>query len=230
MTALPSTAPVASPPHRPDLVLVDDHPLLADALARRFEATGHGVEIADVTMGDQRLLEAVVDRCPRLVLLDLGLPFEGGGEGLIRPLVEAGLTVAVLTGETDRLLWARCSAAGACTVLSKTEALDELTETVERLLGGEDVRPHQRAELASLKRRDDEDRRHRLAGFEQLTGRERQIVSGLLAGRGLRLLADDHQVSIETIRTQTKSVMRKLNVTSQLEVVARANAAGWTGR
>ncbi len=229
MTALRSTVPLEPVPRHLDLMLIDDHPLLADALARRFAAEGMVVEIADVTIGSQRLLDAAVARSPRLVLLDLGLPIEGGGEGLVGPLVGAGLVVAVLTGETDRLLWARCSAAGSCAVLSKTEPLDDLTSTVERLLRGEEVRPHQRAELAALQRRDDEDRRHRLAGFDQLTGRERQIVAGLLTGRGLRCLAEDHGVSIETIRTQAKSMMRKLGATSQLEVVARANAAGWSG-
>lgn len=213
----------------PDLVLIDDHPLLADALARRFEAGGLLVEIGEVSVGRQRLLDDVIGHSPRLVLLDLGLPLEGEGEALIGPLVEAGLAVAVLTGETDRLRWARCSAAGARAVLSKTEPLEQLTATIERLLDGEPVRPHQQAELAALRRQDEEERRRRLADFDQLTVRECQVLTGLLAGRGLRLLADDHGVSIETIRSQAKSLMRKLGVASQLEVVARANAAGWTG-
>ena len=243
VSGLVAPAPAPAPPAAgttPDVVLIDDHPLLAFGLARQLEAGGRRVEIADVTAGRtagdaagdaadrDRLLAAVIGRRPSLVVLDLGLPVDGGGLALVEPLVAAGPTVAVLTGEADRLLWARCAAAGAAVVLSKAEPLDDLTLAIDRLLRGDVVRPHQRPELDALLRAAEAERARALAGFDQLSHRERQVLAGLLAGHGPSQLADRHGVSVETARSQTKSVLRKLGVSSQLEAVARAVAAGWT--
>ncbi len=208
------------------VVLVDDHPLLATAFRLQLQAAGHDVELVDPGSRDH-LIDDVVAHRADLVVLDLGLPFDGGGLSLVEPLVGAGVRVAILTGESDRSLWARCSAAGAEVILGKDEPLDTLIEAIGRLLHGLPVRPHQRAELAELYRVYRAERERRRAGFEDLSKRERQILAGLVAGRGPNQLAECDFVSVQTIRTQIKSVLRKLDVNSQLEAVARATACGW---
>ena len=209
------------------VLIVDDHPLLGHALALQLRQAGHDAELA-VLQERRNLLDDIVLRSPDLLILDLGLPIDGGGPSMVRPLVDAGIRIAVLTGESDRLLWARCLVDGAEVVLDKTEPLDDIIRAVETLLEGRNVRPHQRAELSNLLRCHDAEQAVRQAGFDRLSERERQVLAGLVAGSGTQDIARRDSVSVETVRSQIKSVLTKLGVNSQLAAVAKANDAGWS--
>lgn len=80
--------------------------------------------------------------------------------------------------------------------------------------------------LAEL-RRQREERRRQLAPFEQLTKREQQVLAALMKGMSAQAIARDWSVSYETVRTQVASILRKLQVHSQLEAVAMARQAEW---
>jgi DNA-binding NarL/FixJ family response regulator len=62
-----------------------------------------------------------------------------------------------------------------------------------------------------------------------LTRREREILSDLMAGRRAAAIARHSYVSLNTVRTQIRSLLRKLGVHSQLEAVALARRSGWRG-
>ena len=102
----------------PLVLLVDDSPLVTEALGILLVATGHRV----ATAGSVREAVAAVqtDR-PAVMLLDLTLP-DGDGLDTLADLRAAGceppLTVA-LTGHDDDATAERCLAAGCRAVLAK---------------------------------------------------------------------------------------------------------------
>lgn len=61
----------------------------------------------------------------------------------------------------------------------------------------------------------------RLAEAHSLTKSEREVLRLLLRGNRLADVARTRSVSVETIRSQAKSIYSKLNVAGQLELVAR---------
>lgn len=214
---------------RPHVVLVEDHPLLRYALGAALTAAGVEVTEADVTTATSGcyLVARVLDTGPTAAVVDLGLPIPGGGLGLIPSLVAHRLPVVVLTGETDRGLWADCVHAGAEAVLSKTEDLDEVVAVIAAACEGRPVRAAERAALGAEGRRRAQERQHRLAPFHELSRREQAVLASLMAGAGPAQIAERDIVSIQTVRTQVKVLLRKLGVRSQLEAVAKASEAGW---
>ena len=212
---------------RPRVVIVDDHPLLAQALCGELERSGTVVEQLDPNLGPRRLVAAISTDPPDCAVLDLGLPIPGGGAALVEPIVENGIRVAVLTGETDRCLLAQSAMAGASVVLSKTEELNSIVETIQRVAAGEEVRPRQRDELAAELRQLNAERRRRQAPFEELSRREQEVLAGLMEGQKPADLAERHFVSVATVRSQVKSLLGKLGVGSQLEAVALAHRSDW---
>ena len=117
---------------------------------------------------------------------------------------------------------------GARKVLSKTGALQQALSTVRRLHQGLPVVT--REELESLleawarDRQAHDDVRRRL---DLLTPRERQVLGALIEGRTVRAIAQDSVVSEATVRTQVKSILGKLEVSSQLAAVGLAHHIGW---
>jgi DNA-binding NarL/FixJ family response regulator len=208
------------------VVIVDDHPLLALGLKNHLERRGLTAAVVEPTAPDDTI-ERIEALDPDLILLDLDMPIEDGGLGLAGTLSGVGRRVAILTGSTDRAQWARSLERGAEAVLTKDEPLEDLIDQIDRLANGETVKPHQRAELDSEYRHIEAERVARLESFERLSERERQILAALMDGLSAGTLAQRDYVSVQTVRTQIKSVLAKLGVNSQLAAVARAHEAGW---
>jgi two-component system nitrate/nitrite response regulator NarL len=209
-------------------MVVDDHALLAQTLAAELAHHGCQVSVVDAPSATTVLQEAQAFE-PDVVLLDLFLGKDvGTSVPLIGPLTSFGAEVLVLTGMTDDLLIASCFEAGAAAVLSKTKAIDHVLETVDRVARHERVQPVvERERLVDQLRRARREQRARLAPFEHLTRRERQVLAALMEGRSAGEIAREAVVTLATVRTQIRAILQKLGVSSQLAAVALAHHAGW---
>lgn len=137
----PAEAAAAAPPPRPSrpgrarLLLVEDSPALSQATAALLRKAGYSVEEARDAAS---ALAAAAARRPDLVLLDLGLPGEGG-EALREAL--AGLPgtpppVLALTGRPER-----ARAAGFAAVLTKPVEASALVAAVASALAAAEGPP-----------------------------------------------------------------------------------------
>lgn len=209
------------------IAIVDDHPLLAVGLRRALERSGTVVDQLDPLVGADQVVQTLSSCRPDCAVVDLGLPFAGGGLGLIRPLVAVDIRVVVLTGEADRLLLARSVMAGAEAVISKSEPLPDIVGTILQVTAGEPVRAGDRAELMTDLHRVLDEQAKRDSLFAALSPREQQVLAGLMDGHSAASLAERHYVSMATVRAQIRSVLNKLEVGSQLEAVALAHRNRW---
>lgn len=215
---------------REDCVLVvDDHALFAESLAVALRLQGYDVRRA--ALGRDLDLLGMVERLrPRVALLDLDLGEHGDGTGLIRPLASAGTRVVVVTGSKDRAQWGGCLERGAEAVLGKNTALETMIAMVRRLFLGLPAmtRPDRELLLEEWRRgrRSDDALRDR---FIRLTHREREVLGDLVAGRSVHDIAAGSVVSEATVRSQVKSILAKLEVSSQLSAVGLAHRVGWQG-
>jgi DNA-binding NarL/FixJ family response regulator len=218
---------VAASPDGPRLLLVDDHRLVVETLQLSLTQAGFPVSVAPCATFAEVLAEVAAVR-PTLVVLDLDLQGAGYGYDLIGPIRELGADVLVLTGTTDRLELARCLEAGALGIASKAQGFAGVLDQVRRAAEGQMVTPiTERTQLLadlSAHRRADERRR---APFETLSGRERDVLRQIAAGKPAAGIANDSFVSLATVRTQIRSILTKLDVGSQLAAAALARQGGW---
>jgi len=194
--------------------------------------TSHGLDVTLLAYSSAaETLDAVRALRPGVVALDLDLDQTGGDSGrdFIGPLTELGATVLVLMVATDRLAQARCLEAGAAGVASNAESLSSVLDMFCRAAAGEVVTPlgdrlgYQR-ELDEHRRAD----RGRLAPFESLTPRERDVLALIVDGRPVAQIARRAKVSLPTVRTHVRSILQKLEVNSQMAAAAMARKAGWS--
>ncbi len=211
--------------HNP-VVIVDDHALLSLGLQSRLESVGIESVIAELAPAAE-LVEWINSQEADLVVLDLGLPYDGGGASLVGPIVSSGTAVLVLTGESTSDTWGYCLQAGALDVVSKGESLDSIVESIERACAGLGTDAQRRHRLVEDSQRNRQNQQQLLEPFAELTSRETVILRGLVEGHSLGKLATRDFVSVETVRTQVKSILRKLGANSQLEAVALAHQANW---
>ncbi len=213
------------------VAIVEDHELFAEALDAAMTLEGHDVH--RVSLGDEppnnaRLLSTVLRLQPRIVLLDLDLGETGDGARLVEPLSRAGIAVVVVTGSSDRTRWGECLRYGARTVLPKTTPLNSLLATIRLIGEGRAVlRREERERLVAYYYAESGRIRGVRDRLDELTTREREVLAHLMNGQPVRDIARQSFVSEATVRTQVKSILAKLDVTSQLAAVGAAHQAGW---
>lgn len=213
------------------VVIVEDHQLLAESLEIALSVQGYDVrriEVPDHAGAPGAVVTAIVRCRPRVVLLDLDLGGFGDGIRLIEPVSRAGCRVVVLTGATERPRWGEAIHNGARKVLAKTRPLNEIISVVRRVNQGLPVMDAQereqllgfwrasRAETAQLHER-----------LASLTVRESEVLAQLMQGHTVREIAQASVVSEATVRTQVKSILAKLEVSSQLAAVGLAHRVEW---
>ncbi|MBS2936711.1 response regulator transcription factor [Nocardioides sp. J2M5] len=213
------------------VLIVDDHVLFAESLELALSLEGYDVRRLELPEegGSMATIRSLALRAnPRTVFLDLDLGRFGDGMNLVAPLAKAGINVVVLTASEELGRWGGCMRLGARRVLPKSGALQQALATVRRLHQGLPV--INRDELETLldawarERRAHDDLRRRL---DLLTPRERQVLGALIEGRTVREISHVSVVSEATVRTQVKSILNKLEVSSQLAAVGMANQVGW---
>ena len=213
------------------VVIVDDHVSIAEALELALSVEGYDVRrvaVPDAPASPATLVSAIARLRPTVVLLNLDLGPFGDGAPLVAPLAKRGVLVVVLTGQTDRARWGEVLAQGARIVLSKSQPLNDLLATVRRINQGLPVLDRlERDELvdAWLERRNRHGLVHDRIGL--LTSREREVLGELMRGHPVREIAARGVVSEATVRTQVKSILGKLEVSSQLAAVGLAHRVGW---
>jgi two-component system nitrate/nitrite response regulator NarL len=213
------------------VLIVEDHVLFAESLELALTLEGYDARrlpLPAYSGSVGQLLATAVRLRPRVVLLDLDLGTFGDGVRLIHPLALSGANVVVVTASADRSRWGECMRYGARKTMAKTQPLNEILSVVRRIHQGLPVVDADERETLLRQWEDHrlavEDQRGRL---ESLTPREREVLARLREGTPVRDIARLSVVSEATVRTQVKSILAKLGVTSQLAAVGLAHNAGW---
>lgn len=210
------------------VLVLSDHVMFSEGLEMALTRQGHDVRAGTLSRGAGRALPS--PRAARFdaALVDVDADDESETLPVIAALSRAGTKVVVVTGSREHSRYGRYLHAGARTVLGKHVGLTELTGTFRRLSAGlavqdADTRTHLLRAWTALEGEQTEARRR----LSTLTPREREVLGELMRGRTVCEIAHSCVVSEATVRTQVKSVLAKLEVSSQLAAVGMAYHLGW---
>jgi DNA-binding NarL/FixJ family response regulator len=207
------------------ILIIDDHELFSTSLRMALRSQGFAAQQVPVA----RLDEALSTPCPMpvgLVVLDLDLGKDRrgnwlNGADLVGGLRSLGWQVLIVSGSVDQPGVAVAIAAGAIGSVPKSSSFETLLETVTRAASGRPVMTETERQNWLHRHRGylarERDRSRRLG---RLSAREREVLELLAEGHRAVAIAERFVVSLTTVRTQIRSLLAKLEVTSQLEAVA----------
>ncbi|MGO9908845.1 MAG: response regulator [Solirubrobacteraceae bacterium] len=216
------------------ILVVDDHAVVREGL-RAFLALQEGFEIVGEAADGDEALERAAELDPDVILMDLVMPgrdgvsamrelhMRGGGPGGTgsRP------RVIVLTSflDDDRLLPA--IEAGAAGYLLKNSAPAELARAVRAAHAGEAIiDPTAAARLVDALSSKDRTSRGAAEPLDQLTGREREVLTLIAGGRSNKRIALELGISEKTVKAHVGHVLSKLGVTDRTQAAVLAVQAG----
>jgi DNA-binding NarL/FixJ family response regulator len=208
------------------VMIVDDHPMWREGLARDLAEHGYDV-VATAGDGDAAVRIAAAAR-PQVVLMDLQLPGLPGVAAIGR-IVAADPAARVLvlsaSGEDDGVLAA--VKAGATGYLVKSARLPDLLDAVGRTASGEAVFSPGLAGLVL-----GEYRRIAAApdppgdGGPRLTDRELEVLRMVAKGLTAREVADRLVLSHRTVQNHIQNTLGKLQLHNRAQLVRYAIERG----
>jgi two-component system nitrate/nitrite response regulator NarL len=210
---------------RPKVLVVNRHLMIAESLAFCLNLEGFQVDLA-VPSAEGDLVGLHPSRWD-VVILNIELETQDDISRFVPLLSEHGPVVALIA-RTDRLPQAWCIEAGAVALADKEQPVGNLIDLVYRILDGDGtIGSREKATLLELGRRHSNEVDRRRAPFLDLTDREQVVLTHLLDGQAVRTIARLSGVTESTIRSQIRSIFRKLGVNSQLRAVSLARQVGW---
>lgn len=217
----------AAPASPPTVLIVEDHRLLAQSLQLGLRDEGLYAAVSDLADPPSVVDEAETVGAD-LVLLDLDLGQLGWGTELVKPLRATGAEVVVLTALRQRTQIATAIEAGAVGYVSKSSSFEELLEAVQDVAElGQLLSRSQRNQLLDALQAQRAEQYKRMRPFTELSESEQSVLAALMEGFDAQDIATQRSVSLATVRTQVRSLLRKIGVNSQLAAVAVARRAGW---
>ncbi|MGH3874670.1 MAG: response regulator [Pseudonocardiaceae bacterium] len=208
-------------------MVVDDHPIWRDGVAR--DLTAWGFEVVATAGDGAAALRIVAAVRPDVVLMDLN--FAGGGPSGVdatRHIIDSwpDIRVLVLSASGSHADVLAAVQAGASGYLVKSATVAELVEAVRRTAEGEAVFS---AGLAGLVL--GEYRRMALdpqPGSPRLTERETEVLRQVAKGRTARQIAETLVISHRTVENHVQSTLRKLQLHNRVELARYAIEHGLT--
>ena len=217
----PAVDPAVVPAdQRVRVVIADDDLLVRRVLRDVLERTGMTV-VAEAGTGREAVELAVYYR-PDVLIVDLLMP-EGTGLHVIRRLAALGIhevRTVVLTGTRDEDAAVAVLRSGAVGYLTKDMAITELPRAIHGVMNGE-AAVSRRLSLVLIERL--REGRTSDVGLRpvrsSLTPREWEVLDLLCEHESTSAIADRLVVSVETVRSHVKSILRKLEVNSRSAAV-----------
>jgi len=191
--------------------IVDDDAQVRASTSFLLRGRGYATEI--YASGEEFLHQADLNR--GCVLLDLRMPGMNGFE-VQRALIERGaeLPVIMLSGHGDIKIAVEAMKLGAMDFLEKPYGEHELIDALTRGCEASAAKAANRAGRAAA-----------VARIETLSGREREVLQGLVAGHPNKGIARLLGLSVRTIEMHRARMLASLGVGSLAEAVRIAVAA-----
>lgn len=209
------------------VVLVDDHPMWREAVARDLQQAGLRV-VATAGSGPEAL-DVVAEARPDVLVLDLQIPAPNGIEvtaQVVRDDPSIRVLVLSASGESADVLAA--VKAGATGYLVKSASREELVDAVLRTAEGVPVFTPGLAGmvLGELERPADPGRG---PVQEQLTERETEVLRMVATGMSYRRIAESLVLSHRTVQNHVASCLRKLHMHNRVELTRYVIEQGLDG-
>ena len=210
---------------QPRAVIADDDPFARRVIKDVLQRAGV-IVIAEARDGRQAV-ELTLHYRPDVVVMDVVMPELDGimaTRQIRRQLPEQLVIVLTGAGSDDHELGMQALRAGASGFLSKDLEIEALPRALEGARTGEAVisRRMTKKLIENMRRAPDG-----VAGMRPvrspLTAREWEVIDLLRDGRSTEAIADDLVLSIETVRSHVKNILRKLDVRSREDALVAAD-------
>ena len=186
------------------VLVVDDHPMVADGIRAILETYDDIVVVGTLANG-QEVIDQAATLAPDVILLDLNMPLVNGlsaTEILLENHPDTRILILSMHDTPEYINTALSH--GAMGYVLKDVPTEEIRRAIDTVMAGERYLCH--GAEGSLTPVD--------GASEALTSREQTILLQLAQGKSNKDVAVELDISVRTVETHRKNIKRKLGISS----------------
>ena len=197
------------------VMLIDDHEMVRLGLKSYLNLQPDVEVVAEAGDGEEGLTKALEVK-PDVVVMDLVMPKMTGVEATLALLKEwPQAQIVILTSYLDNEKIYPVLEAGARGYMLKTSSADEILSAIRKVARGEyAIETEVEKKVEHHKRYPDL--------HEDLTAREREILTLVAKGYDNQRIADESFISLKTVKTHVSNILSKLAVSDRTQAVVYA--------
>lgn len=186
--------------------VIDDDDAARDSLAFLLGTAGYKTAVYESAMSFLQVAPSLKGGC---IVTDVRMP-EMDGITLLRRLKQDSvpLPVIVITGHGDITLAVEAMKIGAIDFIEKPYDDDQMLNSVRRAMETSGRAATREGDIAEINQR-----------MASLTGREQEVLQGLIDGKPNKIIAFDLKISPRTVEIYRANVMTKMSANSLSELV-----------
>lgn len=206
-----------------DVLIVDDHPLMCEALSATL-GFAFGLRKVRTAASIAAAIESMREEgVPDAVVLDLNLPDADGVEGVLTLRRQCGddVPIAVISADLEPEVVSAAMGAGADAYVGKLLPRAKMVDAFARVWAGETVVPEgfemesaEAGEAAALAK-----------GFASLTPQQMNILRLICQGRPNKIISYELSIAEATVKTHIAAIMSKINVRNRTQAALLASKA-----
>ena len=208
-------------PHRVRVIIADDHPLVAEGIARVISPFH---DIVGIAPDGRVLLEEVARLKPDVVFLDISMPGINGIQAAVKLSSQyPRLKIIFVTQQLDLSYVKAAYRAGARGYVCKQSASNEILTAIQHVLAGRVFTTPLLAKELSLS--PEEFARDAQKVFaDPLTERQREVLQLISEGKTTREMSEALGISPKTVEFHKNSLMNELGLRTTAELTRYAIA------
>ena len=217
------------------ILIVDDHPLIREALRHVLTVLDANINLIEAQNFAEALVAADGNPDLDLILFDLGLPDVDGIDALseLRRRHPAP-PVVVLSASEQPATVMRAIETGAMGFIPKTTSSHLLLNALRLVLSGgvylpvEVLRQHQGTPEPALRLAAEANEGGKMLAPHEigLTARQADVLAGMVQGKSNKLIARDLDLADGTVKIHVTAILKALNVSNRTQAVIAVGKLG----
>ena len=202
------------------VAIVEDHKKLREGLVQLVDITP-GYTMVGAFSSGEKILQKIEQCRPDVILMDIQMPGVNGIEA-VQIIRKSGYDIKIIMQtvfeDDDKIFAAIC--AGASGYILKNTSPEKFMEAIaEAYHGGAPMTGSIAAKVLQMFKHQSNVQPEQIG---ELSDREKEILGCLVKGMSYKMIADECNISYDTVRFHMKNIYGKLHVASMTEAVAKA--------
>lgn len=195
------------------VLIADDHAIIREGLRSLLE--NRGIQVMDIAKNGREAVEKTIALKPDIVMMDISMPDLNGVEATARIREELPQTrVIALSMHSSKKIIDKMFDSGASGYILKESAFDEIYDAIQEVLRTNFYLTPAIARMCADDTGKDRSAQETQPQFNKISRKEREVLQLIAEGKKTREIAETLSVSIKTVETHRRNIMKKLNIFS----------------
>ncbi|MCW8800154.1 MAG: response regulator transcription factor [Desulfobacter sp.] len=196
-----------------NVLIADDHAIIREGLKSLLE--NRGIQVVDIAKNGREAVEKAIALKPDIVMMDISMPDLNGVEATAKIRAEVPhARVIALSMHSSKKIVDKMFNAGASGYILKESAFDEIYDAIQEVLRRNFYLTPAIARMCTDGQGKDRSTWKTKPEFNKISRKQREVLQLIAEGKKTRDIAETLGISVKTVETHRRNIMKKLDIFS----------------